>query len=146
MKRLTRVYIAGKLNDTAVSYLNNVHQMMETAEVVRQAGFSVFIPAVDLLCGIKHGYDKYEDYFDNGQPWLMAADAVFLVPGWETSDGVMSEIETAKKLNIPVFDDLTEMIDADVDGTLQRIFVDELGYEGEEKVEAEEAKSEQESS
>lgn len=126
MERLTRVYIAGKLNDMAVGYLYNVHKMMETAEEVREAGFSVFIPAIDLLCGIKHGYNDYHDYFDNGQPWLMAADAVFLVPGWETSEGTKNEIKTAKELGIPVFDNLTEMIDLDTEGVLQRRFENEV--------------------
>jgi len=126
MKRKTRVYIAGKLNADAVGYLKNVSNMMETAEAIRLAGFSVFIPAIDLLCGIKHGYDSYEEYFENGQPWLMAADAVFLVPGWETSEGTKKEIETAEDLNIPVFDDMLDLIEAQNSDTLQRPFVDEV--------------------
>ena len=128
MERKTRVYIAGKLNDDAVGYLHNVHKMMETAEACRLAGFSVFIPAIDLLCGIKHGYTDYHDYFDNGQPWLMASDAVLLVPGWETSKGTAAEIETAKKLGIPVFAELSELIAADKEG-LQRMFTDEFDDE-----------------
>ncbi len=138
MERKTRVYVAGKLNDDAVGYLHNVHQMMETAETVRLAGFSVFIPAIDLLCGIKHGYSSYQEYFDNGQPWLMAADAVFLVPGWESSKGTAEEIATAESLGIPVFKELSELIAAEVDG-LQRTFVDEYNLTEEtdkEEVEA----------
>ena len=109
MKRKVKVYIAGKLNDMAVDYLHNVHKMMVTAEEVRLAGFSVFVPAIDLLMGIKFGYTDYHDYFDNGQPWLMAAEAVFLVPGWETSEGTKAELKTAAKEGIPVFSDLNEM-------------------------------------
>jgi len=125
MERKTRIYVAGKLNDDAVGYLHNVHTMMETAEAVRLAGFSVFIPAIDLLCGIKHGYNDYHQYFDNGQPWLMASDAVFLTPGWETSKGTAAEVATAKELGIPVFSELSELIAAEVDG-LQRRFMDEV--------------------
>lgn len=125
MERKTRVYIAGKLNDNAVNYLHNVHLMMETAEAARLAGFSVFIPAIDLLCGIKYGYSSYEEYFENGQPWLMASDAVLLTPGWETSKGTAAEIATAESLGIPVFKELSELIEAEVDG-LQRWFMDEL--------------------
>jgi len=125
MERKTRVYVAGKLNDDAVGYLYNVHKMMETAEACRLAGFSVFIPAIDLLCGIKHGYSSYEDYFENGQPWLMASDAVLLTPGWESSKGTAAEIATAESLGIPVFTELSELIEAEVDG-LQRMFIDEL--------------------
>jgi hypothetical protein len=112
MKRKPRVYIAGKLNDMAVDYLKNVSNMMETAEMVRKEteGYGVFIPAIDLLMGIKFGYSTYDDYFDNGQFWLQASDAVFLTPGWESSKGTKKEIETATELNIPVFDDVLEMI------------------------------------
>jgi len=125
MERKTRVYVAGKLNADAVGYLYNVHKMMETAEAARLAGFSVFIPAIDLLCGIKHGYSSYEEYFENGQPWLMASDAVLLVPNGETSKGTAAEIATAESLGIPVFAELSELIEAEVDG-LQRMFIDEL--------------------
>jgi len=132
MERLTRVYIAGKLNGKAVDYLKNVSDMMVVAEEVRQKGFSVFIPAIDLLMGIKHGYTNYHDYFDNGQPWLMAADAVFLVPGWEESKGTKDEIDTAIELGIPVFSNINELVMLNVGDTIQRQFVDETA---EEKVE-----------
>ena len=111
MERRIRVYVAGKLNDLAVDYLFNVHKMMETAEEVRLAGFSVFVPAIDLLMGIKHGYRNYNDYFDNGQPWLMASEAVFLTPGWESSKGTVKEIDTANKLGIPVFNRISELLE-----------------------------------
>lgn len=112
MKRKPRIYIAGKLNAMAVDYIKNVSNMMETAEEVRKEteGYGVFVPAIDMLLGIKFGYESYDDYFDNGQFWLQAADAVFLVPGWETSKGTAREIETAKQLNMPVFEDILEMI------------------------------------
>ena len=110
MKNKLKIYIAGKLNDMAVNYLYNVHQMMEIAEKVRNKGFSVFVPAIDLLMGIKFGYKDYHDYFDNSQPWLIISNGVFLVPGWKTSEGTKKEIETAKEHGVPVFDDIDELI------------------------------------
>lgn len=100
---MKRVYVAGKLNDMAVGYLHNVHKMMETAEEVRKAGAAPFIPAIDLLMGIKFGYTDYHDYFNLGQAWLEAADAVVLTPGFETSKGTYEELQTALKLNIPIY-------------------------------------------
>jgi len=99
-----KIYIAGKLNDMAVDYLHNVHKMMETAEKVRLAGFSVFVPAIDLLMGIKFGYKDYHDYFDNSQPWIAVADAICLVPGWTTSKGTVIEMNLAKSLDIPIYE------------------------------------------
>jgi len=103
---MKRVYVAGKLNDDACGYIINVHNMIVWAEKVRKAGFAVFVPGLDFLQGLVFGNWSYKDYFDNSQPWLDVSDAVFLVPGWESSDGTKREIERAKLQNIPVYTDL----------------------------------------
>lgn len=113
---MKKIYVAGKLNADAVGYLHNVHKMINTAEVLRESGYSVFVPCLDLIMGIAFGWEDYHTYFDNSQPWLKASDAVFLVPGWVTSSGTKKEIETAFDNNIPVFDNLSEM-DAYFEGT-----------------------------
>lgn len=104
-----KVYIAGKLNDKAVNYLYNVHKMCTLAEKARKAGFSVFVPALDLFMGIMFGYNSYYDYFDNSQPWLKAADAVLLVDNWQDSKGTKAEIKMAMDHGIPVFMSLDNM-------------------------------------
>lgn len=116
-----KVYVAGKLNDMAVDYLNNVHKMMTTAEEVRKAGYAVMVPCIDLLMGIKFGYESYNDYFDNSQPWITVADAVFLTPGWEKSIGTRNEMTLATEYGVPIFDKLSDMnkyfgIGTEVDG------------------------------
>lgn len=103
---MKRVYIAGKLNDEAVGYIKNINRMVVYAEKVRRYGFAVFIPAVDFLVGVIMGDLEYKDYFDNSQPWMEVSDAVFVVPGWETSNGTKCEIKRASDLDIPVFFDL----------------------------------------
>jgi hypothetical protein len=114
LTEMMAIYVAGKLNDTdAVRYLHNVHKMMETAEQVRLAGHAPFVPAIDLLMGIKFGYENYEDYFNASQIWLAKADAVVLVSGWETSPGTKKEIATAHKLGIPVLDDISKLNESD---------------------------------
>ena len=107
--KMKRVYIAGKLNDDACGYIKNLHRMIEAAREVRRAGFAVYVPGNDFLEGLVAGDFDYSEYFDNSQPWLAASDAVFLTPGWETSEGTKREIEYARLLNIPVFDDLAQM-------------------------------------
>jgi len=104
-----RVYIAGKLNADAVGYLYNVHKMMTTAEKVRKAGYAIFVPAIDLLLGIKFGYTNYHDYFDNGQEWLKASDAVVLVDNFYTSKGTYQEIKTALDRGIPVYRNVDDL-------------------------------------
>lgn len=105
-----KVYIAGPLNALAIDYLHNVHRMMTVAEEARLAGFSVFVPALDMLMGLKFGYESYNDYFDNSQPWLEVADAVLLVPGYESSQGTKREMKLAKSKGIPVFESLGQLM------------------------------------
>lgn len=107
---MKRVYVAGKLNGMACDYIKHVHRMILAAEDVRKAGFAVFVPGIDFLQGLVFGYWDYKDYFNNSQPWLDASDAVFLTPGWETSEGTKREIERAKSKGIPVYSDLQLML------------------------------------
>ena len=105
-----KVYIAGKLNDDACYYIQNMRRMCVWAIKVKEAGFSVFVPALDFMLGFLAGNWEYKDYFRNNQAWLECAEAVFLVPGWQTSKGTLEEIESAKKCNIPCFTDIEELV------------------------------------
>jgi hypothetical protein len=107
---MKKIYIAGKLNDTAVGYIKNCHKMIKTAKEVREAGFSVYVPCIDFLEGLVDGGFEYNDYFDNSQPWLLASDAVFLTPGWGSSEGTKREIALARENDIPVFDNINSLI------------------------------------
>lgn len=118
MTRKARIYIAGPLNAMAVDYLKNVHNMIQTAERVRRAGYAVYVPAIDLLMGIVFGNYGYEEYFQNSQPWLDAADGVFLCEGWEKSSGTRREIDRANSRNIPCVHDLgslTGLVPVEID-------------------------------
>lgn len=109
MKKL-KIYVAGKLNDYACEYLSNVHKMIKTARMLREHGFAVYVPCNDLIEGVVDGEFQYKDYFDNSQPWLLSSDAVFLVPGWETSEGTNREKKLAEENGIPVFDSIDDLL------------------------------------
>lgn len=100
---MKKVYVAGKLNADAIGYIKNMHRMIKMARVLRDAGYSVYVPCNDILEGLVDGGFEYGAYFDNSQPWLMVSDAVFLTPGWETSKGTLEEIRLARENEIPVF-------------------------------------------
>lgn len=103
--------MAGRLNaNNAVDYLFNVHMMCQVAEAVRMCGFSVFVPCIDLVMGIIFGYEEYENYFDNSQPWIDVSEAVMLVPGWRPSPGTRREIKRAAKNKIPCFTGMEELL------------------------------------
>lgn len=65
---MKKVYIAGKLNDAAVGYIKNIHRMITTANKIQRLGYSVYVPCLDILCGIVDGNMEYQDYFENNLP------------------------------------------------------------------------------
>ena len=105
-----RVYIAGRLNAPAVEYIQNVHKMIEVANLVRKRGFSVFVPALDVLMGFLDGRMGYEDYFENNIEWLKVSDYMIVLPGWESSSGTQKEIEIAERHRVPVFYDMFSLV------------------------------------
>ncbi len=96
-------YVAGALNDASFAYIQNVRNMILWADKIRALGYAVFIPGIDLLCGIACSGWKYDDYFNNSQPFLAKADIVFVCPGWENSKGTKRELDTAASLGVPVY-------------------------------------------
>lgn len=109
MKEKKLIYIAGKLNDDACNYIKHCHRMIKHARKVRELGFAVMVPCLDILEGLIDGSFDYEDYFQNNIPILSRCDAVSLVPGWETSNGTAREIQIATEKNIPVFKTIKEL-------------------------------------
>ena len=102
MKKL-KCYVAGKLSDPTELYIQNLHKMCIWSEKVRKLGVAVYVPGIDFMLGFLYGNWTYKDYFENSQPWLEASDFVFLVPGYEDSEGTAKEITTATDVGIPVF-------------------------------------------
>lgn len=107
---MRRVYIAGALNADAVGYIKNMHNMIHYANEVRKLGFAVFVPGIDFLMGLQIGNWEYKDYFENSQPFLEVCDILFVCPNSENSKGTQMEIETAKKLDIPVVYSLDKLV------------------------------------
>ena len=102
---MKRIYIAGRLNDLAPQYIQNVHNMIKIADEIRRMGFAVFVPCLGLLMGIVSGNYKYEDYAENSISWLEVSDALFVLPDSENSQGTQQEIARAKELGLPIFMD-----------------------------------------
>ena len=108
-EEMKKVYIAGALNSDAVGYIKNMNTMLVHADVVRRAGFAVYVPCLDFVMGLLSGDYQYHDYFNNSQPFLLSCDAVYVCPHSENSKGTQSEIETAIKNNIPVVWNVDEL-------------------------------------
>jgi len=112
MKFMKRIYIAGPLNATnSVDYIKNLHRMIIIGNQIKSLGFAVFIPGIDFLVGLIDGSWNYEDYFTYSSSWLEVADAMFVLPKSDKSNGVSREFKIAESFNIPIFYDIDELLE-----------------------------------
>jgi hypothetical protein len=102
------IYVAGPYRaGTERGVLNNIRNAEAVAIEVWRAGFVALTPHLNtrLFGGICS-----DDVWLNGALELMQrCDGVILVPGWEKSSGTIAEIEKAKNLNIPVFENVIDI-------------------------------------
>jgi len=118
---MKRIYIAGKLNAAAVKLQSkNCHNMIRKADEIRKLGFSVYIPCLDFLSGIVQGDYNYLDYANNNLPWLKCANALFVMPDSEKSTGTQLEIRIAYERGIPIFYDISKLVEWEDEGGVCR--------------------------
>lgn len=99
-----RIYVAGALNSDACGYIENLSRMTKWANKIQRMGYAVFSPGNDFIQGLVDGRLTYDHYFNNSMELLRSADAMFVVPKSEDSEGVAREISIANDLNIPILD------------------------------------------
>jgi hypothetical protein len=117
---IKRIYIAGpitprgmKSDNLAIDYLLNVRDMIRVGVEAMLAGFTPFIPAMDLLIflGLKNNEMISDEQIKKYSiDWLSVSDAMVLTSLSATSEGVRAEIKFAHDNGIPVFDSLNELI------------------------------------
>jgi len=109
---LKRIYICGKYSDTdIIKILRNIRVGQEMAALLMRLGHAVFCPFLDYqiaLNSIGGGLTKGQ-FQANSMAWVEVSDALYVIPGWETSGGTKREIAWAEELGIPVFYDLASL-------------------------------------
>lgn len=107
---MKRIYIAGPYSaDNVISVLENIRKGIRASSEVLLAGFAPFCPWLDFMYSLvlREGEQiSVETYYAYSLKWLEVSDAVFVLPGWESSRGTRREIGAALALDIPVFYDL----------------------------------------
>lgn len=102
-----RVYVAGPYSaNNVIDVLKNIGKGRRRCAELFALGFNVFSPWTDSSFIIDNPYRHFtiDQFYRYSIAWLEVSDAVFLVPGWETSKGTLAEIEIAKELGIPIFE------------------------------------------
>lgn len=99
-----KVYLAGKLTDEPIGYLHNVRNMCIVGTKLIEAGYTVFIPALDLVMFLacKNNIDKNLCRL-HSMEWLKACNVVVMLPGWRESQGARDEFQQAMLQDMSVF-------------------------------------------
>jgi hypothetical protein len=125
--RKVRVFIAGPITPTGrltpssnagqnqvAEYLDNVRQGIDAATKLITRGFAAYCPFVDFMYFIARAPEEMlltgATMQSADLSWLECADAILLLPGWETSGGVRGELELANKLGIPAYYSIDDLV------------------------------------
>lgn len=105
-----KIYISGPM--TGYKDLNFSAFIKMEEQIVNNFYFVLVVNPVKIAQKVKSKkyVPNYEDYLREDLKYLIACDAVFLLPGWENSSGCEKEITVAKFLKIPCFSKYNDLI------------------------------------
>lgn len=107
---MIKVYVAGAYTaPTVVQVLANMRRGIDAAVQIAKLGMAPYCPWLDFQYGLVSAM-PVEVYKEISMEWLRASDAVFVVPGWENSEGTNAEINEACDRDIPVFFSLRSLV------------------------------------
>jgi hypothetical protein len=103
---MLRVYVAGAYSSpNYIDVLNNMRKGMRAATEILLAGFAPFTPWLDYHYQLQLREGEFlnvTNYYEYSLAWLDVSDIMFVLDGWENSQGTITEIQRANKLNIPI--------------------------------------------
>ena len=94
-----KVYISGAI--TGIKLYREIFNATE--EILKDKGYDVINP-----CELNHNHDlSYEAYMKEDLKALLDCDSIYMIPGWEKSQGANFELQVAvisgiKRLEIPL--------------------------------------------
>ena len=108
-----KVYVAGPYSsDNVLGVLSNIRKGNHVAYQLLQLGFAPFSPWLDHLFVLMDFNNDLtvNDFYEYSMEWLRVSDAIFVQGDWSKSKGTKAEVEEAELLGIPVFYDLTKLV------------------------------------
>lgn len=119
---MKKVYVAGAYSaNNVIDVLKNIGRGEHFAADIFMLGMAPFCPWHDKQFVTDNWARDFtvKQFYDYSIAWLKCCDAMFLVPGYETSKGTAEEIEIARKMGIPVFDDIGDLIEWNINEVLK---------------------------
>lgn len=110
---MIKVYVAGPYSaNNVIDVLKNIGHGEKMCARLFKLGYAPFCPWHDKSYVIDNCNDKFttKQFYDYSMVWLDVSDCILLLSGWETSKGTIVEIERAKKLDIPVYYSIEDLI------------------------------------
>ena len=105
-KKMKRIYLAGSYSaDNIIGVLDNIRKGQRAGAVAMMKGNADFCPWLDyqLHFHLREGETiPKKIYQDNSMAWLEVSNEVWVLPGYENSNGTKREIARARELKIPV--------------------------------------------
>lgn len=105
-QRIIRVYIAGAY--TFGHQADNVRVAIDAGDSLLRAGLVPFIPHLAHFWHISHPH-AYDTWLNWCLSWIPQCDALLRLPG--NSPGADREVALAQSLHIPVYHDITVLIE-----------------------------------
>jgi len=106
------IYIAGPLtNDDPIIQAANIDR-------AQRAYYALLYVGLTGICPHLSGVDarafqiKYDRWISNGLAQLGACSAIWLLPGWHTSNGALLELAQARRNRMQVYHTFTGVCDA----------------------------------
>jgi len=112
-----KIYVAGAIeSNSIITSLENLRRGQRSSFLIMQMGFIPFCPFIDFLFFFQVRPENNEKITkemiqEYSMEWLKVCDAVYLVPGWEESEGTQKEIRVADELGIPVIENMKTLKD-----------------------------------
>ena len=104
-----KVYIAGPMYSSG-DMDNNIRMALEAATRLRRAGFLPFIPHLYFFWNLMSPQPR-DHWMGLDLDWVRDCDCLLQLPGY--SEGATIEVEVAIKNQIPVYDNIDELIQSE---------------------------------
>jgi len=111
---MIKVYCAGDYSaNNVITVLKNIGKGLRACSELFTLGFAPFCPWADRDFIIQNPDSEFivKQFHDASMLWLEVSDCVYVISGKGNKGGVDKEIAKAQQLNIPIFYELSDLLD-----------------------------------